>query len=817
MKRIKMTAVLMIIILCFAACGKPDPTGTPSASLTDTPATPTDVPATPTSAPDILNGALDGSDTSEAVAGATKDFIKVSINVYFNDAEHNYFKNEAGSVLYISKEGTYVMTFDCDKDLSDGAKDLGISSLSNLTAIYFLDAGVAEGAQSPLKAANIKYEKVVVDGKELTLTNNTPKSAFKSNGVFDTNDPINSWDGSVVEEVAVSNHVLNFTDPSRPKKISITFTLSDLVWGGDAPADTPTPTPTPTQAAGGNSGTGYTNTAVFSNLDFTNMDALTLSKYMGNGINLGNTFEAYGHTSLGVFGQVQSYETLWGQPVTTEAIIKGMKDCGFDTLRIPVAWTNMMAFESGDYTINTKYLDRVQQIVDWAVKAEMFVIVNDHWDGGWWGMFGSKTPETVNKAWALYESMWKQIAERFKDYSELLIFESANEELGNNLNDNTLCTDSGNLSEQGKYDTTNAINQKFVDIVRASGGKNANRFLLIAGYNTNIANTLDSRFKMPKDTASKKLFVSIHYYDPWNYAGAENDARWGLKKEYEYMNDKFASLKKFTDAGYGVIIGEYGALPVYDSATKTHTLKQNTYEYTENLLNNCDIYNYVPVLWSCNDFYVRTKQTMCEEKMTELFTSRCYAEEAKSGEDAAAKAKKAVETATAAAIEMWEDVEAYEPGTPVAWIMWNGGAGTYSVGDVFNPADNTEGITAHNAIVDKPGAYEVSLDFAGGNDGLTFAALAIADGEVLYPGSYILIDSITIDGNPLTLTGVPYTTSDDGKCLRVNLLNEWVDKAPDGSRCLTAPISSCSPTVVDKTQLVGIKNITIKFRLIRLN
>ncbi len=368
MKRIKMTAVLMIIILCFAACGKPDPTGTPSASLTDTPATPTDVPATPTSAPDILNGALDGSDTSEAVAGATKDFIKVSINVYFNDAEHNYFKNEAGSVLYISKEGTYVMTFDCDKDLSDGAKDLGISSLSNLTAIYFLDAGVAEGAQSPLKAANIKYEKVVVDGKELTLTNNTPKSAFKSNGVFDTNDPINSWDGSVVEEVAVSNHVLNFTDPSRPKKISITFTLSDLVWGGDAPADTPTPTPTPTQAAGGNSGTGYTNTAVFSNLDFTNMDALTLSKYMGNGINLGNTFEAYGHTSLGVFGQVQSYETLWGQPVTTEAIIKGMKDCGFDTLRIPVAWTNMMAFESGDYTINTKYLDRVQQIVDWLLK-----------------------------------------------------------------------------------------------------------------------------------------------------------------------------------------------------------------------------------------------------------------------------------------------------------------------------------------------------------------------------------------------------------------------------------------------------------------
>ncbi|MBP5185014.1 MAG: glycoside hydrolase family 5 protein [Lachnospiraceae bacterium] len=817
MKRIRLTAILMIIVMCLAACGKTTPTGTPSGAPTDAPSNPTDTPAPPTPALEILNGALDGSDTSEAVAGTTKNFIKVSINVYYNDAELDYFKNEAGNVLYISKEGTYVLTFDCDKDLSEDAKALGVSTLSNLTAVYLLDAGAADGAQSPLKAANIKYEKVVVDGKELTITNSEPKSAFKSSGIFDTNDPINSWDGSAVEEVAVSEHVLNFTDPTRPKTISITFTLDGFVWGEDAPKDTPTPTPSPTQGASTGTGSGYTNTAVFSNLDFANMDAITLSKYMGNGINLGNTFEAYGHTSLGVFGQVSSYETLWGQPVTTEAIIKGMKDCGFDTIRIPVAWTNMMPFESGDYTINTKYLDRVQQVVDWAIKAEMFVILNDHWDGGWWGMFGSKTPETVDKAWALYESMWKQIAERFKDYPELLIFESANEELGNNLNDNTLCTDSGSLSEQGKFDTTNAINQKFVDVIRASGGKNANRFLLIAGFNTDITHTLDNRFKMPSDTAEKKLFVSVHYYDPWNYCGAENDARWGLKKEYESMNDKFASLKKFTDAGYGVIIGEYGALPMYDNATKTHTLKQNTYEYTENLLNNCDVYNYVPVLWSCNDFYRRELQTMYDQKLTDIFTSRCYAEEVKSGEDVVAKAKAAIETATAAAIEMWEGIETYEPGTPVAWIMWNGGAGTYSVGDVFNPADNTEGITAHNTIVDKPGSYEVSLDFAGGNDGLTFAALAVADGEVLYPGSYIVIDSITIDGNPLTLTGVPYTTSDDGKCLRVNLLNEWVDKVPDGARCLTGAISNCSAVIVDKTQIVGIKNITIKFRLIKLN
>ncbi len=814
MKKItKLAALLTAGALALCACGNgATGTGTPTG-----PANPTDKPAatetpSPTQEPagPVLNGSTEGLDTSEAVTLTTANYIKVSINVYYNDAERDYFKNEAGPSIYITKEGQYVMTFDCDKDLSEAAKNAGVDSLTNLTAVYMLDAGVAEGKQSPLKSADIRYDSIVIDGKKLAITKKEAKSAFKSNGVFDTNDPINSWDGSVVDEVAVSDHVLNFTDPACPKTISITFTLSNLVWG--EPAATEAPTPTPTEAAQ-QPVTGYVNTAKFSDLDFTNMDALTLSKYMGNGINLGNTMEAYGHTSLGVFGQVRSYETLWGQPVTTAEMVKGMKNCGFDTLRVPVAWTNMMAFESGDYTINTKYLDRVQEIVDYAIAAEMFVIVNDHWDGGWWGMFGSKTKETVDKAWALYESMWKQIAERFKDYPELLIFESANEELGNSLNDNTLCTDSGSLSEDGKYEMTNAINQKFVDIIRNSGGKNTNRFLLIAGYNTDFKHTLDSRYKMPSDTANKKLLLSVHYYDPWNYAGAEKDARWGLKSEYEYMNERFESLKKFTDAGYGVIIGEYGALPVYDSSAKTHTLKQNTKEYTENLLNNCDLYNYVPVLWSCNDFYNRNKLTMMEDWLTELFTSRCYAEESKAGTDVAQKAKKAMEDALSAALEMWPDVETYEPGTPVAWIMWNGGAGTYSVGDVFNPADNTDGIKATNAIVNGAGDYSVSLDFAGGNDGLTFAALALADGEILYPGCYIVIKEILLDGKPVTMAGLGYTTSDDGKCTRVNLYNAWVTEIPATARSVMG-LTGASPIILNATDCVGIKNITINFKVI---
>ena len=168
---------------------------------------------------------------------------------------------------------------------------------------------------------------------------------------------------------------------------------------------------------------------------------------MGNGINLGNTMEAYGRKSLGLNAPVSSYETFWGQPVTTREIIHSMKAAGFDSLRIPVAWTNTMDFENGDYTIRKDYLKRVGEIIDYAIAEDMFVVVNDHWDGGWWGMFGSASRETRDKAMEMYISMWRQIADEFKDHSYRLIFESANEELGTRLNDKDIAKDSGTLSE----------------------------------------------------------------------------------------------------------------------------------------------------------------------------------------------------------------------------------------------------------------------------------------------------------------------------------------------------------------------------------
>lgn len=735
----------------------------------------------------------------------TDNYLEVALNVYYNDGDKGYYSNEAGSSIYITEEGQYTVTFDCANDLSTEATDLGINSLTNLTAIYLLDMGASNGAQSPLKACNIMYDAVVVDDTELTVTQTEPKSAFKSSGIFDTNDPINAWDGSSVEEVvSTSDHVANFTSVTDPTKVSVTFTLSGLDWVGQS-------TGSDTVA----SANDYVNSMVYSNLEFADMSALEVSKLMGNGINLGNTMEAYGRATLGTGATVSSYETYWGQPVTTPEMIQGMKNCGFDTIRIPVAWTNMMDYESGDYTIDSAYLDRIEELVTYALDAEMFVIINDHWDGGWWGMFGSASEETRNEAMTIYTEMWKQIAERFADYSGMVIFESANEELGQSLNSNTLCSDSGSLTEDELYETTNLINQTFVDLVRSTGGNNEARFLLIAGYNTDIDHTVDDRFVMPKDSAKDKLLVSVHYYTPWNYCGAEKQAKWGIQSDYALMDEMLGKMTKFTDAGYGVILGEYAALPVYHEDTKSSEMKENTVEFTCHFLDNCDKYNFVPLLWDRSDLYQKDKFTMMDDSLTLLYTSRCYQEE--SSQDSAERAALLEEhmmDMEAQAPEMWEGVETYEPGTPVAWIMWNGGAGTYSVGDVYNPSDNTEGITAHDVIVDGAGEYTVSLDFAGGNDGLTFAALAIADCELLYPGAIIDIKEILLNGEPAKLAGLPYTSSDDSICTRVNLCNTWVSEIPDDARNRQNNLNMATPVILKSTDVVGINNITINFELI---
>ncbi len=544
------------------------------------------------------------------------------------------------------------------------------------------------------------------------------------------------------------------------------------------------------------------------------LTALELSRLMGNGINLGNTMEAYGRPELGINADTSKYETFWGQPVTTEEMIAGMKNSGFDSIRIPVAWTNMMDYENGDYTIADAYLDRVDELITYAINNGMYVIINDHWDGSWWGMFGSATEETRETAFTMYTSMWTQLAERYHDYDESLIFESGNEELGNRLNDTDICKDSGSLSEDECYEMTNRINQTFVDTVRATGGNNADRFLLIAGYNTNIAKTCDDRFKMPKDTIPDKLLVSVHYYDPWNYCGTDSGTQWGTHGEYETQNADLKKMTKFTEQGYGVIIGEYGVLAKDDG-----TLKDSITAYTENLLDNCDRYNFVPMLWDTSTFFVRSELTFSDDDLLALYTSRSYAAQEKtSEEELAAAATERMDTALANAPEVFDtSIDVSTLDGSIAWIMFNSRdwSVAYSSGDSYKPDDKAAGLVATDAVIDGAGTYTISLDFTGTDagfaEGTAFSAIGISNAEVLYPGYMIDIKEIEVNGTPYELTGTPYTTSDNGICTRLNLYNEWVTDIPDTARIMGGNAADAAATVVDNETLGQIKTLKITF------
>ena len=542
------------------------------------------------------------------------------------------------------------------------------------------------------------------------------------------------------------------------------------------------------------------------------LTSLEVVRAMGNGINLGNTLEAYAHQNYINGSEVTNFETTWGQPITTEEMIQGMKAAGFDTIRIPIAWTNGMNFESGDYTIDERWMNRVDEVVNWALDADMYVIINDHWDGGWWGMFGSGDEATVDKAWEMYRSMWTQIGEHFKDSSYKLIFESANEELGDRLNDKDITGSKGVLNENQCYEMANAINADFVKTIRAQGGKNADRFLLIAGYNTDITKTCDDRFKMPEDTADSKLLLSVHYYTPWDYCGTDGVTQWGSPDDYDEQNQLFEKLSKFSQQGYGVVIGEYAVMK------KNGGIKEDTDKFYSNLMDNCDVYDFCPVLWDCSNFYKRRTNTLADETLAELFSSRAVSsEEGKSVEDIKAAARTRLEETYAFALEeSVADVD-YMPSedSAVAWIMFQSDdySKAYSVGDNYDPTNKTNGIKATNALITGEGSYTVELDFtgAGGAKGVAFSALGISNGETLFPGYTVTIDSILVNGEPFELVGKEFTTSDDSKCTRVNLYNAWVSSVPKEARTADGDLTDCSAQIMPLGKKKIVDTLTINF------
>ena len=270
------------------------------------------------------------------------------------------------------------------------------------------------------------------------------------------------------------------------------------------------------------------------------MSAAEIVKDMKIGWNLGNTLDCYNVT-----WEVSDFETAWGNPRTTKAMIDTVKKEGFNAVRIPVSWNEHM---NGN-KIDVDWLNRVNEVVDYVIDNDMYAIINVHHDDYTW-LNPSKADEAAVKAKLV--SIWEQLSDRFKDYDQHLLFEGMNEPRIIGGQDEW----TGGTAEE--REVINHLFQAFVDTVRKSGGNNSSRALIITSHAASIEADAVNDIVVPDDD---RIIVSIHYYSPWDFAGGENGkSDWGSDSEKKELDKGFDFLKsKFIDKGVPVIIGEFGA------------------------------------------------------------------------------------------------------------------------------------------------------------------------------------------------------------------------------------------------------------------
>lgn len=317
-------------------------------------------------------------------------------------------------------------------------------------------------------------------------------------------------------------------------------------------------------------------------------------KHMKVGWNLGNTLDA--HNGQRVTDPKVS-EIMWGQPVTTPELMQMMKEVGFGAIRVPVTWYPHM---DGNNKVDAAWMKRVHEIVDYVISTGMYCILNVHHDTGadsdntksW-----LKADQTVyNQQKARYEYLWQQIAEEFKDYGERLLFESYNEMLDTY---NSWCFAS--FAAPGQYNASvatsayNAINsyaQSFVNTVRATGGNNAKRNLVVNTYGAcNGSGTWNShlqdplkQMKLPTDITEGHIIFQVHAYP--NVVS--------LSSAKDEVNQIFRDLNAYlVQKGAPVIIGEWGTSNGNDYIER----RSNVLSFAKYFVEQAKAYNYAPFFW----------------------------------------------------------------------------------------------------------------------------------------------------------------------------------------------------------------------------
>ena len=278
--------------------------------------------------------------------------------------------------------------------------------------------------------------------------------------------------------------------------------------------------------------------------------AAQIAQKLRIGLNIGNTLEAMGGKS----------ETYWGNPRITREFVQFTKASGFNAIRLPTSW-NQYA-DAATARIEAAWLARVQEVVQYCMDADLHVVLNIHWDGGW--LEEHVTPEQQVAVNHRQRAFWQQIATALRDFDGRLLFASANEP---------------NVKTAAQMAVLMSYHQTFIDAVRATGGRNAHRTLVVQGPSTDVELTSQLMTGWPTDTVSGRLMAEIHYYTPWNFTGMTKDESWGNQFYYwgqgnhsstdaahnptwgeEATLDAMMALMKarFIDKGIPVIVGEYG-------------------------------------------------------------------------------------------------------------------------------------------------------------------------------------------------------------------------------------------------------------------
>lgn len=327
-------------------------------------------------------------------------------------------------------------------------------------------------------------------------------------------------------------------------------------------------------------------------------DAQTAMEKIDVGWNLGNTFDCYDSDKGYMDRSPDYFEKLWGNPVTTKEMIEAVKNGGFSAIRMPITWVNHI---DSDNKIDEVWMDRVEEVVTYILDEDLYCIINVHHDTGEKGWLRASYSDWEEKS-ARYQRIWEQVALRFKDYGEKLLFENYNELLDEN-------SSWWEPKSKESYDAINELNQIFASTVRGTGGNNTQRNLILCTYATSCSPKVSDNLILPNDIYANHFIIEIHFYDPIEFTSKndsdpEKNKTW--KKSYEDNIEK--GLKMSAESGkklgVPVIIGEFGSQNLNnDSAAE---------EYVKCFMKYAREYDLTPFYWDDGGYYRLLNRTSLE-------------------------------------------------------------------------------------------------------------------------------------------------------------------------------------------------------------